>query len=673
MVDEVVAQLLGRHQRLVALGQRALDVGARGHIEEGEQSRPVGQRQRGGVEGEVVGPLDAGAEALAMLVQADHHAPEPVPRGGIAAQGAAALRDRVDMRMVAEPRRVDAPHRREHRVEEFHPSVGAEHRHALLQRVERFALDVGERGHLRGERIALRRVVVEIGDAALGVGAGDDAQGAAVRQVPDGLARLDRLIGLHQLGLPGAEIRLLGQLALGPEPVEDLSIGRMAVEEAGIERPHLAIGRIVEGEPLRLVEDRDRGRQAVDHAGIIVFVAVHLRFQRGRLGDVVGDAGRPIGGSDLGDFEGPPLAADDCAGAALPDAALPHRRRRFAAKARIEQFRGLLDDHALVNRFDRPRIGGVAPDHPPLGVASPREDRSLFERQTRGGGGRLGLGDLLAHAGRLEPVAGNVADPHHGAARYGAAEDFEMAPAQAQRRQTEGFPPIEEAQHRILRPARGLGREPGGEVEHALRHGHVGQKAEIAFDRRLDVRPIPGDDDLRVAADDQGRPIDPGGGGGEFRLQFAEAAGPLAPRGEMDERRRGEGDKKDGETDGDALARGQAGRRGGGRVETTQRFVGARARRDHERERRRGGGERLPAASRPHRLPREPPGAEPRQRMASSRAVGASSAVQRSCRPASSARKVRISPQQDYEMFAAKSLTIMGATILAKSRRFSIS
>ena len=40
MVDEVVAQLLGRKQRLVALGQRALDVHARRRVGEGEEGPP---------------------------------------------------------------------------------------------------------------------------------------------------------------------------------------------------------------------------------------------------------------------------------------------------------------------------------------------------------------------------------------------------------------------------------------------------------------------------------------------------------------------------------------------------------------------------------------------------------------------------------------------------------
>ena len=58
-MDEIVAQFLGGDQRLVALVQRALDVDAGRHVEEGQQRRAVGQRQRGAVEDEAVVALDA--------------------------------------------------------------------------------------------------------------------------------------------------------------------------------------------------------------------------------------------------------------------------------------------------------------------------------------------------------------------------------------------------------------------------------------------------------------------------------------------------------------------------------------------------------------------------------------------------------------------------------------
>ena len=63
---------------------------------------------------------------------------------------------------------------------------------------------------------ALRHVVEQIGDAALRIGDGDDAQCPR----PAGttmLARLDRLIGGEDPGLPTAVIGLLGQAALGAQ------------------------------------------------------------------------------------------------------------------------------------------------------------------------------------------------------------------------------------------------------------------------------------------------------------------------------------------------------------------------------------------------------------------------------------------------------------------------
>ena len=73
VVDEIVAQLLGRDERLIALGQRAFDIDAGGHVERGHQRRPVGQRQRGAVEDQPVGPLDPRRPAFAMLGKIDDH------------------------------------------------------------------------------------------------------------------------------------------------------------------------------------------------------------------------------------------------------------------------------------------------------------------------------------------------------------------------------------------------------------------------------------------------------------------------------------------------------------------------------------------------------------------------------------------------------------------------
>src|SRR5271168_4036137 len=103
---------------------------------------------------------------------------------------------------------IEAPQRGEGGVDQFHPPIRAKHGDAFLQRVERLALYARQGVELRGERKALRRVIEEVGDAALWIGAGDDAQGAAVGQVPDGLDRVHRLIRRERLSLPGSEVGL---------------------------------------------------------------------------------------------------------------------------------------------------------------------------------------------------------------------------------------------------------------------------------------------------------------------------------------------------------------------------------------------------------------------------------------------------------------------------------
>ena len=90
VVDEIVAQLLGRNERLIALGQRALDIGARGHVERGEKRRPVRKRQCGAIEREAVVARDPRRPAFAVLVEADDHVPQSVPQRGILAKRPAA-------------------------------------------------------------------------------------------------------------------------------------------------------------------------------------------------------------------------------------------------------------------------------------------------------------------------------------------------------------------------------------------------------------------------------------------------------------------------------------------------------------------------------------------------------------------------------------------------------
>ena len=144
--------------------------------------------------------------------------------------------------------------------------------------------------------------------------------------MPDGFARLDCAIGAQLLRLPGREVHLFRQLPLGAQTIEDFAVARPLVEECRLERPDLPVGGVVEGEPLRLVEDRDRGRQSIDHPRIVVLVALHFRLQGRNLGNVAGDAGGTNACARFNRIENSPLAAHDRRCAALPAAAFADRR-----------------------------------------------------------------------------------------------------------------------------------------------------------------------------------------------------------------------------------------------------------------------------------------------------------------------------------------------------------
>ena len=55
-------------------------------------------------------------------------------------------------------------------------------------------------------------------------------------------------------------------MRLARKLIEDFGFARGLVQEGLIERPELAIGRIVEDELLAAVEDRDRRRELVERA-----------------------------------------------------------------------------------------------------------------------------------------------------------------------------------------------------------------------------------------------------------------------------------------------------------------------------------------------------------------------------------------------------------------------
>jgi hypothetical protein len=105
-------------------------------------------------------------------------------------------------------------------IVQIEPAVAAEHRNAFVERLQGLALDADQRFVAPHQLQSLGHVVEQISDAPFRVRRSDDAQGAVVRQIPFMLARLDRPVGIVQLGFPFAEVCLLGSLRAARRPVE---------------------------------------------------------------------------------------------------------------------------------------------------------------------------------------------------------------------------------------------------------------------------------------------------------------------------------------------------------------------------------------------------------------------------------------------------------------------
>ena len=81
--------------------------------------------------------------------------------------------------------RRQTPHPRESGISQPQPAVAGKHRDAFGQVVERLALHADQLLEAAFEIEPLGHVVEQIGDAAVRIGRGDDAQRAPVGQVPD--------------------------------------------------------------------------------------------------------------------------------------------------------------------------------------------------------------------------------------------------------------------------------------------------------------------------------------------------------------------------------------------------------------------------------------------------------------------------------------------------------
>ena len=277
----------------------------------------------------------------------------------------------------------------------------------------------------------LGHVVEEIGDAALRIGIDDDPEGAAVGQIPDLLDSLDRLVGCHEPGLPGAEIRLFRQVALGAQAVEHFRIARSLVEEGRFEAPQMPVGGIMEGQSLGAVEDRHGCGQLVERAGVGLHLARQVGAHAFQLRQIDGLARRAARAGDVDGFHQVAPAGVYRMDPLLPEALVAAGGGGGLAVGALQQFDSTHDGFAGIARLDGARIGGVHPGERTFTIAGPNRARRCIEQaaQCVEFGERAGM--ALAQAHQFEPVARHIADAQHGPAANGPALGFQMAAAQA--------------------------------------------------------------------------------------------------------------------------------------------------------------------------------------------------------------------------------------------------
>ncbi len=143
-------------------------------------------------------------ERLALLGERRDGAADARPGVRIVEMLARLQDEFVDVRLLGERPARQLPDFRQSRVEQLEAAVGAEHRHAFLEAVERLALHVDQRIVAALEREPLRLVDEEVGDAAVGAFLGQHLQRAPVRQVPGVVLGAALAVAVEDLALPFA-------------------------------------------------------------------------------------------------------------------------------------------------------------------------------------------------------------------------------------------------------------------------------------------------------------------------------------------------------------------------------------------------------------------------------------------------------------------------------------
>ena len=402
------------------------------------------------------------------------------------------------------------PHALERRIVQPHAAVAAEHRHRFDQVVERLALHLDQRVVAAMHVEPLGDVVVEIGDAAFRIGRGDDAQRAAVRQMPHVLLRLDRAIGFVELLLPLPEVLLLRQLAGGAQRVEHGGVGRRLVEQAGIEIEQRAERGVVEDQLAVDVEDGDAGGELVEHAAMRLDHARELGAHRLHLGAVDRHAGAAGAARRIDHVEDAALAGGDGrqpAGIGLPAAA---GAGEFVARGAVEQFELARDRVGRIAGLHRAGIGRIHEDQPAALVARPHRRGQRVEQRLHG----LDVAhELVVTGGEIDQLvldAADVAQPQHRAAADGAAFRLDRAPRGGGQRHDEAAAVAAQGFDRMLHALRRRRLQPAAEGEHAFGHAARRDQAGVAEDVGLVGGRRPFHQHLRLRQQQRLEPVDVG-------------------------------------------------------------------------------------------------------------------------------------------------------------------
>ena len=313
--------------------------------------------------------------------------------------------------------------------------------------------------------------------------------------------------------LPGAEVGLFGQHALGAQPVQDLRLARPAVEKGDVQGPELPIGGVVEDELLAPVEDGHGRRELVQGARVGNHLLLQVDAHGFQFGNVHREAGGDVLAGHFDDLEAAAVARDHGGGAQAEDFARRALGDGDLARRRLQQLHAARNSVARVLGFHGAGISDVDPGELATGFARPGRagDRVQHGLQRREFVGQVHLAVAQAH--RLQPVAGDLSQPHHGAPGHRPAFDLQMAAAEAHGCEAESLAPLTEVGDGDLQLPRPVRREPGVEVQDATGGRHVAEQGQIAVDVGFVAAQPPGDHHLRFSGEERLRPI-------ESRSQF---------------------------------------------------------------------------------------------------------------------------------------------------------